>query len=60
MFVTKCKIGDTVLIGNDIIVTVVESPEEFGLMRLAIDAPKEMYIRKLKDDLKERYPRTID
>lgn len=61
MFVTKARLGETILIGNKITVTIVESPEDSpGVVKLAIDAPIEMYIRRLKDDLKDRETRTLD
>lgn len=61
MYLIRCKLGETVIIGDTIAITIVETPDEYGIARLGIDAPQEMYIRKLAEDLaKNRHPRTID
>jgi len=61
MYVIRCKLGETVIVGDTIAITIVETPDESGVARLGIDAPQEMYIRKLAEDLnKNRNPRTID
>lgn len=61
MYLIRCKLGETVCVGDTITITVVETPDEFGIARIGIDAPREMYIRKLAEDLaKNRNPRTLD
>ena len=61
MYVIRCKLGETLRIGETIAVTVIETPDEYGVWRLGIDAPQDMYIRKLAEDLaKNRHARTID
>jgi len=50
MLVLSRKVGEKILIGNNVSVTVVRVAQ--GVVRIGVDAPKEMAI--VRDDIKER------
>jgi carbon storage regulator len=52
MLVLTRKIGETVNIGNDIVITVLS--QQSGKVRVGIDAPKDMKI--LRGELPDRGP----
>lgn len=61
MFLYRCKLGDTVRIGETITVTLVKDQDDESITILGIDAPQNMYIRKLREDLeKARIARAAD
>lgn len=61
MFLYRCKLGDTVRIGETITVTLVKDQDDELITILGIDAPQNMYIRKLREDLeKARIARAAD
>lgn len=44
MLVMQCRVGDSIVIGDDITVRVVQGKQ--GQLRLAFDAPREIAIKR--------------